>query len=33
VAITSGLAGNETLVVEGMQRIRDGARVTATARS
>ena len=32
VAITSGLTGNETLVVEGMQRIRDGVRVTATAR-
>lgn len=33
VAVTSGLEGNETLVVEGMQRIRDGARVTAKARS
>jgi len=32
VAISSGLAGTETLVVEGMQRIRDGVRVTATAR-
>jgi membrane fusion protein, multidrug efflux system len=33
VAILSGLEGTETLVVEGMQRIRDGARVTVTARS
>lgn len=33
VAIASGLKGNETLIVEGMQRIRDGAKVSATARS
>jgi len=33
VAITSGLKGDETLIVEGMQRIRDGVKVTATARS
>jgi len=32
VAVSSGLVGTETLVVEGMQRIRDGVRVTATAR-
>ena len=33
VAVTSGIEGNETRVVEGMQHIRDGVRVTATARS
>lgn len=33
VAIIEGLTGNEQIVVEGMQRIRDGARVNAEARS
>jgi len=33
VAILSGLNGDETLIVEGMQRIRDGAPVRARARS
>lgn len=33
VAILSGLNGDETLIVEGMQRIRDGAAVRAQART
>lgn len=33
VAVLSGLSGDERIVVEGTQRIRDGATVTATARS